>query len=397
MDDSMHGTIPPTPIEGRELEAVGRTRMRRRLLWAAALLLIAAVAAFLVFGRNQKANRAPPQSATEPPPVVTVVVPGQTSVASEVRLTGSIAARRASPVGVQGEGGMVNAVLVKEGDYVRRGQVIARIDRAVQDQQMLQMGASIRSAQADAALAQAELDRAKALVARGFISKADIDRKTATRDGALAKVALARAQSGEMHARIARLDVRAPTDGIILSRSVEAGQVVGAGSSALFTLAEDGAMELRGRVAEQDMSALRLGQVSKVRLIGTGDVFTGRVWLVDPIVDPQARQGLVRVALGRDLRLRPGAFANATITTGAVERPQLPQSAVQSDDKGNFVMIVGAGDKIEQRRVTIGEVGDAGVAVQSGLTGRERVVASAAAFLQPGQKVAPVVRASDQG
>lgn len=398
MNNSMHGTMPAAPLNTQDPDAARIRRMRVRLIWIALALIVAAAAAYVVVGRQRAAKVAAAQPAAAAPlPVVTVIVPGRASVASEVRLTGSIAARRASPVGVQGDGGMVTAVLVKEGDYVRRGQVLARIDRLVQQQQMAQMSAGIRQSQADAALAQAELDRAKALVARGFISKADIDRKTATRDGANAKVEVSRAQAGEMRARIARLDIRAPSDGIILTRSVEAGQVVGAGSSALFTLAEDGAMELRGRVAEQDLAQMRLGQNANVRLVGTGDVFRGHVWLIDPVVDPQARQGLVRIALGRDLRLRPGAFANAAIVTGAVERPQLPQSAVQSDDKGNFVLVVGDANKVETRRVTIGEVGDAGVAIQTGLGGQERVVLNAGAFLQPGEKVAPVVRTADRG
>ena len=396
----MHGTLPLAP--GREADArTGRSRrLRARLALAVVAIAVIAAAAFLLLGRKSgvaSATKPAVVSAEAAAPVVTVVVPGSTAVTSEVRLTGSIAARRSSPVGVQGEGGMVTAVLVKEGDFVRRGQVLAKIDRAVQAQMMLQMDAAIRSAQADAALAQAELDRARALVARGFISKADIDRKTAARDGALAKVSLSRAQLGEQRARLARLDVRAPSAGVILTRAVEAGQVVGAGSNALFTLAEDGAMELRGRVAEQDLARLHIGQTARVKLVGSGDAFTGRVWLIDPVLDAQARQGIARIALGGDRRLRPGAFANATVAAGSAARPQLPQSAVQSDEAGNYVMIVGADNKIQQRRVEVGEVGDKGLTIRSGLDGSERVVASAAAYLTVGQKVAPVVRSAEQG
>ena len=384
----MHGTLPQPTLDADNRRPRARARIA---LIVGALVLVAAIAAWLLIGRRSAPAAAP---AAAPLPVVTVVVPGRAPIGAEVRLTGSIAARRASPVGVQGEGGMIVSVRVKEGDYVRRGQVLASIDRAVQQQQMAQMTAGIRQAEADAALATAELERAKTLVQRGFISKADIDRKTATRDSAFARVNVARAQAGELRARIARLDVRAPTDGLILARSVEAGQVVGIGSSALFTLAEDGAMEMRGRVAEQDLAGLRLGQSARVRLVGAGDAFTGRVWLIDPTIDPQARQGSVRIALGSDRRLRPGAFANATITTGAVDRPQLPQSAVQSDEKGNYVLIVGAGDKVEQRRVEVGEVADKGLTIRSGLTGQERVVMNAGAFLNPGERVKPVSRAS---
>src|SRR3546814_10880569 len=91
------------------------------------------------------------------------------------------------PVGVAGEGGMVARVLVDAGDWVNAGQTLAVIERSVQAQQAQQLAAQIDVARADAALAQSELERAQSLVSRGFVSKADIDRKTATRDAARAR------------------------------------------------------------------------------------------------------------------------------------------------------------------------------------------------------------------
>lgn len=388
----MHGTMPAITLD--TAPAPGRTR--RRLLWAALAFVILAVAAY-VFAKRVQGSSVPKAAPVEAPPTVSVIVPGNAAVASTVALTGSIAARHTSPIGIQGEGGMVTQVLVKEGDFVRRGQVLARVDATVAREQVVEMNAATGQAQADAALAQAELDRAKALVARGFISKADIDRKTAARDGANAKVAVARAQASQMRARLGRLDVRAPDDGLILARAVEAGQVVGPGSSALFELAQDGAMEMRGRVAEQDLARLRLGQDADVSLVGSDDRFRGRIWLIDPTVDPVARQGLVRIALGGDRRLRPGAFARASIGSGSASVPQLPQSAVQSDDKGNYVLVIGPDNTVARRDVKIGDVNAGGLSIIAGLTGRERIVASAAAFLQPGQKVTPVARVAANG
>jgi hypothetical protein len=87
--------------------------------------------------------------------------------------------------------------------------------------------------------------------------------------------------------------------------------------------------------------------------------------------------------------VRPGAFASVTLTSGTADLPLLPQSAVLSDDKGNFVYVLGAGNKVERRDVKIGEVNDAGVSIVAGLTGNEAVVASAGAFLNPGDKIVP--------
>lgn len=364
----------------------------RRALWVGLALLVAVVAAVLFWRSREATPAAAAGPAAQPAARVTVIVPGRTTVTDRVSATGSIAARRELPVGVQGEGGLVTAVLVQEGDTVRRGQVMARIDRAVQSQQLEQMRAAVLQAQADAALAQAELVRAQGLVARGFISKADVERRVATRDGANARVAVARAQSGEMRARLERLDIRAPDDGLVLARAVEPGQVVGAGSPALFRVAQQGAMEMRAAVAEQDLVKLTVGQDATVRLVGGVEAFEGQVWLIEPIIDPQARQGVVRVALGRDRRLRPGAFARAEVAVGAVERPLLPQSAVQSTEQGSYVLVVGPDSRIVRREVEVGIVSERGLSINSGLTGRERVVASAGAFLAPGETVIAVLR-----
>lgn len=397
----MHGTLGPIGAGARQQE--DRPRGLPRWIPAALLILAALAGAWWLF-RSNKADgpvvaktatgtAAPAEGNAETAPRVTVMVPGRQVVENTVRATGSIAARRTSPVGVQGEGGMVSAVLVKEGDFVRRGQVLARIDRSVQVQQIAQMQAGIRQAEADARLAQSELDRALTLVERGFISKADIDRKTATRDSANARVAVARAQLGEMQARVARLDVRAPSDGLILTRSVEAGQVVGAGSNALFTLAQDGAMEMRALLAEQELAQVQVGQAADVQPVGAAQSFTGRVWLKDPIIDPQSRQGIVRIALGGNRELRPGAFARATIASGSVDKPVLPQSAVLTDPKGSYVMVALPDNTVARRPVEIGRVTDAGLIIASGLDGSEKVVANAAAFLSPGEKIQPVLAA----
>lgn len=391
------GQRPPDALPGTPGldEPPQSPSLARRLLPWLVLLAIAAIGAFLLL--RPKPEVAAKAADDEQPARVTVIVPGRVPVVDEVRVTGSIAARRELPVGVQGEGGMVMQVLVKEGDYVGPGQVLARIDRSVQLQQIAQLEASIRQAQADAALAQAELDRARQLLDRGFISKADIDRKTATRDSASARVAVARAQLAEMQARLARLDIRAPDAGIILTRQVEPGQVVSPASGALFRIAQDGRMEMRAQVAEQELAKTRVGQQANVQLVGSPDVYTGTVWLIDPVIDPQARQGLVRIDLGNDRRLRPGAFARGTIATGSVELPRLPQTAVQADEKGSFVMIVDGENRVQRRDVVVGAITEKGLAIRSGLRGDERVVAAAAAFLNVGEKVTPVVRGATGG
>ena len=365
-----------------------RTPSRRRWLWIGGVLVAAALAALLVFAIMRRGGK---DAGAEPPtlPHITVVVPGRQPVVGMISATGSLAARREMPVGVAGEGGMVSRVLVEPGTWVAAGQTLATIERSVQVQESDALGASISVAQADASIAQSDLDRAQSLVGRGFISKADIDRKVATRDAATARVKVAQAQLGEARARIGRLDIRAPAAGLILTRAVEPGQIVGPSSGALFRIAKDGQMEMLAHLAEQDLARLRVGTPATVTPTGLQTGFRGTIWQLSPVIDPASRQGTARIALGYNPSLRPGGFAGAQLMSGTVDAPLLPESAVQSDAKGNFVYIVGRDNKVARRDVTVGNVSEAGIAVTTGLKGDEQVVYSAGAFLNPGDPVIP--------
>lgn len=383
---NMHAPLRADGAGQAERDTVGfASRNRRWLIAAVVLLTIAGWAWFKFFS---VAPDAAPEAAKAPR--VSVTVPGRIAVAAEIRVPGAIAARREMPVGVQGEGGMVNAVLVEAGEYVRAGQVMARIDQSVQVQQVNQLSASVQQARADQALSQSELDRALTLVEKGFISKADIDRRTATRDSNAARVRVVAAQLAESRARLARLDIRAPGAGLVLARAVEPGQIVGAGGSPLFRIAQNGAMEMKARVAEQDLAKLRVGMPTTVQLVGGPRQYAGEVWLLEPVIDAQNRQGVARIALAPDPELRVGAFANARIAVGTALQPVLPQSAILADTRGAYVYVIGAENKVVRRDVTTGEVSRAGIAIASGLTGGERVVMSAGAFLNEGEKVDPV-------
>ncbi|MDB5669099.1 MAG: efflux transporter periplasmic adaptor subunit [Alphaproteobacteria bacterium] len=377
-------------------DATLRRRRRNRIIIALVGLVVLALLVFAFLNRSKPAPTGPAQAQTGQASSqrVSVIVPGRSQVARTINATGTVAARRDMPVGISGEGGTVSRVLVEPGQWVGAGQTLAVIERSVQTQQADQLVAAIEVARADARLAQSELDRAMALVGRGFISKADVDRKRATRDSANARVRVAQAQLGETRARIGRLDVRSPTAGLVLSRNVEAGQVVGAGSGALFRVAEGGRMEVQARLADEDLVNIRVGSPAVVNPVGTQVHVQGSIWQIAPIVDPTSRQGLARVAIPYSKDIRPGGFASVSLTSGTSTLPLLPQSAVLSDDQGNFVYIVANDNKVVRRNVTIGQVDDRGVSVTAGLTGNERVVASAGAFLNPGDKIIPTREAA---
>jgi len=373
------------------LVVVDRSRRRRNLIILAVAVVAILVAAFLFFGgkSDDKAGGPGAGGSGSNIPTVTVVVPGKSQVARVITASGALAALRDQPVGVAGEGGMVRAVLVDAGAWVRQGQTLATVDRSVQSQNAAQLAAQVQVARADAALAQNEYERSEALVGRGFVSKADLDRKKAARDAANARIRVAEANLNSMRAQIGRLDIRAPKSGLILARSVEVGQVVSAGSGALFRLAEGGDMEMRAQLSQQDLALIRQGMPASVTPIGTDRSFAGRVRLVAPVIDPQSRQGDVRITIPYDAAIRPGGFAEAKIEAGATTAPLLPQSAVLSDELGNYVYVINSKNVVERRNVKVGSVSDQGVTVAEGITGQESVVLSAGPFLNPGQKVAP--------
>jgi RND family efflux transporter MFP subunit len=149
-------------------------------------------------------------------------------------------------------------------------------------------------------------------------------------------------------------------------------------------------MEMRAQLSESDLQTIHVGSSAQVTPVGEQRSFAGTVWQIAPVIDPQTRQGIARIQLSYNPALRPGGFASATIVAGGARQPELPQSALLSDTRGNYVYIVDADNRARRREVTLGSVTENKVAIASGLNGDERVVLSAGAFLNPGQLVKPV-------
>ncbi|HEX8262778.1 MAG TPA: efflux RND transporter periplasmic adaptor subunit [Allosphingosinicella sp.] len=374
-------------------EETAARRRRRNIILAIVAVLVLLAVAYLMFGRGGEdakvAAGGKAGESAEAAPAVSVVVPGRQQVARTISATGQLAARYDMPVGIPGEGGKVVNVLVEAGQWVGAGQTLAVIDRSVQTQEAAQLAAQIDVARADARLAQQELDRAQKLVARGFVSKADVERRIAARDAALARVRVAQANLGQSRARIGRLNVTAPAAGLVLARSVEPGQIVGPGSGALFRIARGGQYEMLARLPEADLVTLSAGIPAQVTPVGSAKTYQGSIWQVSPVIDPASRQGVARIAVPYDRDLRPGGFATANIRAGSVDAPMLPESAVLNDSQGSYVYIVDKDNAVRRRPVKVGSVTDEGVVIAEGLNGTERVVLSAGPFLTEGEKIRP--------
>ena len=326
-----------------------------------------------------------------PIPTVTVTQVAVSAAPTTVSIIGTIAARYDMPIGVEGDAGRVAAIYVEAGDHVKRGQVLARLNVSVLQPQVANLQAALEQARAEAELADAEYKRAQAVGASGALSAEETQRRRSAGVTAAAKVKVAAAQLAEAQARLARAEIRAPSDGIILTRNIEVGQTATPGGEALFRLSEGGEVELRGQVAEQDLPLLQVGQAVSVRLTGTTRVYDGRVRLLPAVIDPQTRLGMARVSLTPEPNLRPGAFARAEVTVSNAERAVLPQTAVLTDDKGaTYVLVVNAQSKVERRKVRVSGMVANGVTIAEGVNGNEQVISTAGAFLQDGELVKPV-------
>jgi HlyD family secretion protein len=381
----LHQVSNEPPSAGAETPRPGRRK------WLVALIIAAIAVAALLWVRHVRTQSPTAAASTaNSVPVVTVTTPGSRAVTSRITFTGALAARYDMPIGSDTDTGRIKEIEVEVGDHVKQGQVMAKLDGSVLLPQVNRLAASVEEAKAEAALSAAQYKRALGVQAAGALSAEEIEHRRATSLTDDARVKVAVAQLAEAQARLERTDVRAPADGLVLTRTAEVGQIASPGGAALFRLARNGEIEMRGQIAEQDMARLRVGQSAMVYITNVAKPFDGRVRLLGAVIDPNSRLGEIRIALGSDPVLRPGAFARGEVVIDHDEHPVLPETAVLADEKGSYVFIVNDKNEVERRKVSVIDTTAAGIVIGAGLTGSERIVTTAAGFLREGERVSAV-------
>jgi len=359
----------------------------RKWIAISAIAVLVGLTAIVWAIRGSDPADAAPKATDQSLPLVSVTVPGVRPVISTVTFIGALSARYDMPISAEGDGGRVVEVLVDAGDRVKRGQVLARLDQSVLAPQLNRLAASLEEARAQAALSAAEFQRAKNIGAAGALSVEEIERRRAAAVTDGAKVKVAAAQVAEAEARLSQTQIRSPENGVVLTRTVEVGQMAAPGQ-ALFRVAGDGEIEMRGQVAERDMALLSIDQPAHVYLTGLAVPFEGKVRLLGAVIDPQSRQGDIRIALAANPALRPGAFARGEVIVSHSDRPVLPQTAVLSDLRGTYVYVVDSENKLERRSIRVANSTPDGIVIAEGLDGQEHVVATAGGFLREGERIA---------
>lgn len=327
-----------------------------------------------------------------PPVAVETVAVQADTLAERVAVTGSLAPKRQAEVRSE-VAGTVAAVAVTEWVPVRRGDVLARLDPRETAAALAAAKAEAARAEAGAARAVRELARCERLRAAGLATQQTLDDARTERDAALAAAEAAKAQLAYAESRHDKSVLRAPLDGVVAYRGVDAGDYVeNMGAPPLFRIVDNSLLDLTVTVPSAWSAAVRAGQ----RLTFTTDAVPGRVFAgvvshVNPAFDEASRTlKVIAEVPNPDGVLRGGLYVSGVIETGA--RPdvlQVPREALQVWDVAArraevFVVADGAA---RRRQVATGAVSEATVEIVAGLTAGERVVTRGAFNLRDGDRV----------
>ncbi len=369
----------------------------------------------LPIGASDCAARA--VQAAEPPaplpPAVTVAPAERREFVERLFVSGTLVPREEAQVAPRIDGLSIVEVDAEDGDRVAAGQVLARLDRTQLDALLAENDAAIKRADASIEQSRSLIDQAQAQVewtssdfARaqklggGVMSASTIEQretalKTAQAQFAAANNALSVAEADrksrdaerqELLVRISRTEVRAPVSGVVSRRSAHLGAIASSAGEPLFRIIADGAIDLEADAPEQSLARFKIGMPAILRLPGVADPVHGRVRLISEEVDKASRTGKVSIALSDVSHARIGAFASGEVELVRRDGVGAPAASLRREGDAARLDVVRDG-RVEERVVTPGIVEGEQVEIKDGLVEGEAVVARAAAFLRPGDRV----------
>lgn len=349
------------------------------LVPAAALLAVLALA-----GCSRR--EVPP----DPVRAVRTVVLAQASAGGVQEYAAEVQARTESQLGFRVDGKLVRRQ-AEVGRHVAAGELLAQLDP--EDLRLAQTAAqaTVRSAQVNAEMAQADFKRFRELYEQGFISAAELDRRETTLKAARAQLEQARAQAGVQANQAAYSDLRASVAGVVTAVMAEPGAVLAAGTPVL-RLAHDGPRDVVFAVPEDEVGRLRtmLGRPGavRVRLWGREDTMPATVREVAAAADPATRTFAVKADVGAGAA-QLGQTASVLIEQPRVEGvAKLPLTAVvQFQGKTSVWVLDRATMTVRPQPIETGGTDGNSVVVAGGLASGAVVVTAGAHVLSPGQKV----------
>jgi len=308
-----------------------------------------------------------------PPTLVEVVRVEATSLPQTITAVGSL--RSDESVTLRPEiAGRITAILFNEGQPVRKGDTLVRLDAAIP-------AADVRQARANVALADSRYQRSVELAARNFIS-------AQAQDDARNNLEIAQAALALAEAKLAQTQIKAPFAGVTGLRVVSVGDYVKEGAD-LVNLESIDTLKVDFRVPEIYLKEVRVGQAVEIVLDAVpGERYGGKVTALNPLIDAGGRAIVIRAQVSnRNTLLRPGMFARVTLITRST-RPTLmvPEEAIVPQGTEQFVFRI-EGDKAARIAVQTGQRRDGRVEIVKGVTGGDVLVTAGQAQLREGATV----------
>ena len=369
--------------------------LRRRGFWILALtgLLALGVGAIAMQKRPATAPARAAPAKVQPaleflPGDVTEVQPRE--LRQVLALSGALRAVNQAQVKAK-VAGEVREVLVREGEAVKAGQVLARIDASEYQSRLEQARGSLQAARAQLAIAAKARDNNQALVAQGFISQNAYDNAASQYDFARANVESAQGVLDVAQKALSDSVVRAPIAGTVASRSVQPGEKVSV-DSRLLDLVDLRQLELEAAVPTTDVLQIATGQQAEVRLEGLPEALTGQVVRINPATQAGSRSVMTYIQIDNPQgRLKAGMFGQAEITLASKAGVlSVPPAAIQHQ-AGSAVVYAIANGALRQQPVKVGIRGNDGngeaVEILDGLAAGSLIVKSNLGKLPDGVKV----------
>ena len=359
---------------------------------------IAALAALLSLGacddRKEDAAGAAPQA---PPPAVGVTAVNREAVTANHSFIGRVVAVDEVDVRARVQG-FLRERLFTEGQVVKAGDPLFLIEQEPYEAQLAQRQAEVARAEAEVANAEVQLSRGRDLLKRNNISEASVDEREAAAGVARAGVLQAKAALRDAEINLSYTKIASPIGGRVGRAAYTVGSLVGPQSNPLAVVVSQDPVYVTFPVSQRELLDVRKRQASgkegelavKLRL-ADGSMYgkAGKFNFLDVKVDPGTDTVAVRTEFPNpDGVLVPGQFAEIVIEESAPEEALvIPQAALQIDQAGPFVLVVGSEKKVEPRRVEVGQAQGSRITVAKGLNEGDLVIVEGGQKVRPGQVV----------
>jgi HlyD family secretion protein len=299
--------------------------------------------------------------------------------------------------------GRLEAINVRLGDPVSRGQRIAKIEDYELQEQVKQQEAglevsraTIRQREADLQLAETNAERSRNLYARQLLPKQTLDDTEARYQAAVAQLDLARAQNTQSVARLDELKINlantvvvSPVNGFVARRAVDPGAFVGQ-NAAIVDVVDISRVRLVANIVEKDLKQIQTGDMTRVEVDAfPGEIFSGRIARLAPVLDPATRTAPIEVEIPNPgFKLKPGMYARVTVTTDERKDALVVPTNAVVDYTGRRGVFVASGDNtVTFRPVRVGIEESEHIEILDGVAEGDRVVTTGAAGLRDGDRV----------